>query len=70
MSHGPHCMRGEIVDTKINFLGPSGSEMGRIDMPRPNRASPIQSDKAQAHENQPMKRSKDIMEILKKFQSY
>ena len=39
--------------------------MGRIYMPCPNRTSPTQSEKAQTHDNQPMKRSKDILEFIK-----
>ena len=56
-----------VLDIKNNFLDPSGSEMGRIYMPSSNHAKSIQSDKAQTHDNQSMKRSKDIFEILKKI---
>ena len=58
-------MLGAIVNTKNKFFGPNGSRMGRIDMSNPNRRSPTQSQKAQAHDNQPIKRSSDISEILK-----
>ena len=41
--------------------------MGRINMSSPNRASPTKYNKAQAHENQPIKRSRDIYENFKKI---
>ena len=58
MAHGLYCMWEVIVDTKINFLGPNGSGMGRMDRSSPNQA--------QAYKNQPMKRSRDISGIFKK----
>ena len=58
MAHGLCCMWEVIVDTKINFLGPNGSGMGRMDRSSPNRV--------QAYKNRPMKRSKDIYGIFKK----
>ena len=56
----------QLLILKI-FLGQNGSGMSRIDMSSPNHASLTQSDKAQAHENQPMKRSKDNSGIFKKL---
>ena len=52
-------MRKAIVDTTNNFFSLNGCGMGRIDMP-------TQSEKAQTHKNQPMKRSRDIYGIFKK----
>ena len=60
MAHGPYCMRGAIVDTKNNFFSSIGSGMGRMDI-----SSPTKSEKAQVHENQPMKMSKDIYGTFK-----
>ena len=39
--------------------------MSRIDMPSPNRTILTQFEKAKAHDNQPMKRSRDISRIFK-----
>ena len=41
---------------KYYFFCPNGSGMGQIDMSSLNRMSLTQSDKAQARENQPMKK--------------
>ena len=50
----------ENLKNVYNFFGPIDSEMGRIDMS-------IQFEKAQTHENQFMKRFRDIYEIFKKI---
>ena len=55
----------DFIDTQNNFFGPNGSEMSGIDMSNSNCASSTQFDKTQAHENQPMKRFRDISEIFK-----
>ena len=55
MAHGAYCMQGAIVDAKNDFFDLNGNGMSQINMSSPNRASTTQSDKAQAHENQPMK---------------
>ena len=51
-----------LLTLKIIF-GPNSSGIGRIDMS-------TQFEKAQAHENQPMKRFRDIYGVFKIFQSY